>query len=289
MSNHEPSERSLQVASVFDAVAKTYDAVGVDWFQPIAERLVQEMAPRAGERALDVGCGRGAALFPLAESVGTQGRVVGIDLSAAMVERTRADVRARGLKQVELHVMDAAAPDLSDAAFDLVTASLVVFFLPDPGDALSRWRSLLRPGGRLGISTFSLRDPAWKQLDDLFLPYLPPHLLDARTSGQAGPFASDVGVEDLLTSAGYDEVRTSSAVISPSFADPDQWYDWTWSHGQRIFWLAVPEAERDDIKRRAYAILEECRDDSGRISLTQTVRFTVGRHSASSAPTPGSR
>ena len=49
--------------SLFDAVADSYDQVGVDFFQPIADGLVTELDPQPGERALDLGCWRGAALL----------------------------------------------------------------------------------------------------------------------------------------------------------------------------------------------------------------------------------
>ena len=88
-------------AGVFDRAADTYDAVGVPWFQPIALRLVTELAVQPGERVLDIGCGRGAALFPLAEAAGPAGSVVGIDLSPRMVELTAADATA--LPQAWIH------------------------------------------------------------------------------------------------------------------------------------------------------------------------------------------
>ncbi len=90
---------SARVADVFHRVAGTYDAVGVDFFLPIAAGLVAELDPQPGERALDVGCGRGAALFPLAEAVGPSGHVTGIDIAPGMVERTTADVAAAGLSE----------------------------------------------------------------------------------------------------------------------------------------------------------------------------------------------
>ena len=57
MDPNAAAQRSARVAAVFDRVADTYDAVGVPWFTPIAERLVAEMAPAPGERALDIGTG----------------------------------------------------------------------------------------------------------------------------------------------------------------------------------------------------------------------------------------
>lgn len=63
-----------RMSALFDRVADTYDRVGVDLFQPIAARLVEEVAPMVGERAVDIGCGRGAALLPLASAVGPSGR-----------------------------------------------------------------------------------------------------------------------------------------------------------------------------------------------------------------------
>src|SRR3954451_16526508 len=101
------ARRSAGVAALFDRVADSYENVGVPWFAPIGAALVAEVAPVAGERAVDLGCGRGATLFPLAAAVGPTGSVTGIDLAPEMIARTAADVRARGQRTVDLHVMDA--------------------------------------------------------------------------------------------------------------------------------------------------------------------------------------
>ena len=156
-----------------------------------------------------------------------------------------------------------------------LVSSLVVFFLPDPAGALRAWWELLVPGGRLAISTFGARDEGWAALDAVFRPYLPPRMLDARTSGEQGPFSSDEGVEKLVAGAGFTGVRTSHLELSVVFADFDHWYAFSWSHGQRVMWEAVPEADRATVRAAAAQRLEQCRDADGQFRLAQTVRYTL--------------
>jgi ubiquinone/menaquinone biosynthesis C-methylase UbiE len=272
----EGTARSARVAAVFDRVAHVYDRVGIPWFTPIAQELVRLAAPAPGERALDVGCGRGAATVALAEAVGSDGHVTGIDLSPRMIEACGADIAGLGLPNVELQVMDAASPSLPATAYDLVVSSLVVFFLPDPLAALVAWRRLLvTPGGRLAISTFARRDRVWDAVDATFQPYLPAGMLDARTTGAAGPFSTDAGVEELVSAAGYTGARTALFDIEVTFADVEEWYAFSRSHGQRAMWEAIPEADHDAVKAVAGTHLEQARGTDGRIHLNQQVRCTL--------------
>jgi trans-aconitate methyltransferase len=257
-------------AAVFDRAADTYDQVGVPWFQPIGAALVVEVDPRPGERALDVGCGRGAALLPLADAVGPTGSVLGIDLAPRMVEALARD--AAHLGHVEVRVADASRPGLPPAAYDVLTASLVLFFLPDPAAALRGWVDLLVPGGRLGVSTFGPQEQRWQDVDALFGPYLPQQLKDARTSGRSGPFASDEGMAALLRDAGLEDVRTVTTEVVARFRDTDHLVEWTWSHGQRALWEHVPEDERPAVRARIDELL-----GAGEQSLRQQVRLTLGR------------
>ena len=262
------------VAGVFDRAAGTYDAVGVPWFGPIAAGLVEELAVTAGERVLDVGCGRGAALIPLAQAAGPTGHVLGIDLAPEMVRRTALDIA--GLAHVQVRVADASTPGVPPASYDVVASSLVLFFLPDPAAAVRTWVDLLVPGGRLGVTTFGPQDERWRQVDALFAPYLPQAMLDARASGTRGPFASDEGVATLLRDAGLDEVRTAHRTVTANFTGPSQWVDFSWSHGQRAMWEAVPPDEREGLVRRATALLSTWEP----LAFSQVVRHTLGRRPA---------
>ena len=273
----QPSERSQRVAQIFDRVALTYDSVGVAWFRPIAEQLVRELDPQPGERGLDIGSGRGAVLLPMAERVGRAGHVTGIDLAPGMVEALRTDITMNGLGNAEVWLQDAAAPDLEPASFDVLASSLVLFFLPDPAAALRNWLRLLVPGGRIGVTTFGPRDENFIAVDNVFTPFLPKEMLDARTSGTAGPFAADEGVENLLSTAGFVDVRTSHLEVGGVFRDVEHWVEWSFSHGQRAMWEAVPKDQHPQLRAEVAGILEHARDDSGTITLRQQVRYTLGR------------
>lgn len=268
-----PTER---VARLFDELAPSYDQSGVDFFRPIAARLVELLEVRPGERALDLGCGRGAATFPLAAATGPEGSVTAVDVAPGMVELTRAQAERDGVANVEVAVMDAAAPTLPERHFDVVASSLVLFFLPDPKEALARWVRLVAPGGRIGISTFAGEDPVLTAVDDLFRPYLPPQMLDARTSGQAGPFASDEGLQRLLSSCGAATVRTVTEPLPVVFDTAETWRAFSMSVGQRAMWRLVPAEHRDRLFADASRILAQARRPDGRFEVVQQVRYTLG-------------
>lgn len=263
-------------ARLFDALAASYDEVGVDFFGPIARWLLELLDPQPGESFADLGCGKGALLLPAGRAVGPAGRAVGVDISAGMLASARAAADDLGLAAVELTVGDVQSPELPAREFDVVGSSLVLFFLADPLAALTAWRGLLAPGGRLGVSTFGAQDHVWRAVDDVFTPYLPQFVLDARTSGGRGPFASDEGMERLFAAAGLADVRTVSRTLRVRFRDADHWAAFSMSTGQRAMWAAVPEAERAGVRAEAARRLAAATTTDGDIELTQQVRYTLG-------------
>jgi SAM-dependent methyltransferase len=264
-----------RVRATFDAIADDYDQSGVPFFGPTAEGLVEALEPRLGDRVLDIGCGRGAATSLLARAVLPVGAVDAIDISPAMVEHTRAFLAAQGY-DARAEVMDAANPSLPESSYDLIASSLVLFFLPDPGAALARWVELLTPGGRIGLATFGEEHPAWSGVNDLFRPWLPPAMLDPKAVGPDAPFASDAGMEALLHEAGAIAVDTVTRRVAVPWGDVDGWKAFSMSTGQRAMWAMVPAEERDGLEARAAEILDDARDESGRVVVWQDMRYTLG-------------
>lgn len=265
-----------RVRATFETIADDYDQSGVPFFVPTAQGLVEALAPRPGERALDIGCGRGAVTSLLAGAVLPSGSLDAVDLSPSMVEHTRSLLTAEG-HHVRIAVMDAGHPDLPPSSYDLVASSLVLFFLPDPATALRRWVDLLAPGGRIGLATFGEHHPAWSRLDELFGPWLPPAMLDPKVVGPDAPFSSDAGMEELLRGAGAADVRTVTRRLQVAWGDLGGWKTFSMSTAQRAMWAMVPAEERDGLEARAARILDDARDETGRVVVWQEMRYTLGR------------
>jgi ubiquinone/menaquinone biosynthesis C-methylase UbiE len=257
------------VIRVFDEAAASYDSVGVDFFTPMGVEVVRRAAIRPGEHVLDVGCGRGAVLLSAASAVGPAGRVVGIDLAPAMVERTAAATAAH-LPQVSVRVGDAQAPAFEPGSFDVVTAGLVLFFLTDPGAALTAYRELLRPGGRLAFSVFAAFDPRYERA----MKALAAHTASPQRREQApGIFRSEESLRAAL--GAYSAVRITEFTQVSRFAGIEQWLTWVASHGGRAVTSAIPAERRAAATAAAGAELAGARDDDGVIHLTTTIRVVV--------------
>lgn len=112
----------------------------------------------AGERLLDVGCGRGEAALVLAEDLGPDGQVVGIDASTSMLRDARERVKAAACP-VRFSVGDALALDEPDRSFDAARSERTLQWLTNPQSAVDELARVLKPGGRV-----SLIDTDWSTL-----------------------------------------------------------------------------------------------------------------------------
>lgn len=258
---------------LFDLVAHEYDNVGVPFFQPIAAGLVEAVGATRGDRALDLGCGSGATSRALAAAVGQDGSLVGVDISPSMVELARRSLDG-SLPQVTFLVGDVSDPALPPGAFDVVISSLVVFFLPDAATAVCRWVGLLRPGGRIGLSTFGASSPQWRALEGHLREFMPPG--DPRVVGPQSPFASDAGMEGLLTGAGAVGVQTTSRRVEFTFAGFDQWVRFSRSVGQRAAWERMSDEDTSRVLEQARRTFDAGAAPDGTLGAWQEVRYTVG-------------
>jgi ubiquinone/menaquinone biosynthesis C-methylase UbiE len=276
----QAANHKAYIAGVFDRAAPSYDQTGVDFFRRAGAALVDAAGLRPGDRVLDVGCGRGASLFPAAAAVGADGSVTGVDLAPRMVSETRAEVERRGLTNVAVELGDAEAPDFPDGSFDAVLAGLVLFFLPDAAAAVQAYARLLRPGGRLAFSTFqemSDEDQASRQRIVAGLSGFWPQGAAAPVFG-APPetrLRTRQSIADLLAPAGFVDLVHAEHEVPLSFATADQYWEWMWSQGMRAMLERIPTDRLDAARQVIANEMEGLRDQQGVITLRMRIRITT--------------
>ena len=157
------------IRGFFDGIASGYGEAHGDAQRLLDRRLRlirRLMGPRPGEVLLDLGCGPGVHLFPLAPAFR---RAIGVDLSQCMIDvaRTTAARRARDTR-VELHAADAAQLDcLQPGSVEVVLCTGAIEHMPDQAGALREVARLLKPGGRFVCLTVNGAHPWYRSVAPL--------------------------------------------------------------------------------------------------------------------------
>jgi ubiquinone/menaquinone biosynthesis C-methylase UbiE len=154
-----------KAAATYDAAADHFDDEPLGFWELIGKRTVSNLNLQVGAKVLDVGCGTGASALPAAQTVGKTGAVVGIDLSSRLLERARAKALTAGLDNIEFRRADMTALEYPNGSFDAVVSVFSIFFVPDmEGLVRELWR-MVRPGGKLAVTTWGPRifEPAYSR------------------------------------------------------------------------------------------------------------------------------
>ena len=208
--------RKSETVAVFSNMATDFDSGGA--FAHFGQRLAEAVRIEPGQRVLDVATGRGAVLFPAAERVGAAGEVVGVDLAEGMVRAANEESERRGLGTL-VRVMDAERLDFPDATFDRVVCGFGVMFFPHLDHALAQFRRVLKPGGRLGVSTWRV-SPA----EDLHTVLGELSLLGNNYQRPSGWITEPDDLARAVADAGFDDVQVVEDSLTFVFADVEQYW-----------------------------------------------------------------
>lgn len=174
---------------------------------PIGEAAMERAGFRSGEQVLDVGCGCGETSLTIAGRI-APGQVVGVDVSAMLLDIAARAAAAKGVKNVSFIEDDAQTHAFQREAFDVIFSRFGVMFFDDPTAAFTNLRRATPPGGRLAFCCWrNPRENLWlsmpMQAAGHLLPPLPPS--DPNAPGPFA-FADRDRVASILADAGFDQV-----------------------------------------------------------------------------------
>lgn len=166
---------------------------------PLGLCAIDALALRRGDIVVDVGCGTGQTLLQLADRVGVEGRVIGVDIAPLPLAIARQI--AEGLSQVSLVEADASKLDLPRASVDAVFSRFGVMAFHDPVAAFANLHRMLKPTGRLAFV-------CWRALAENELDLLPVQAAGLEHLVDQAPFslASPPHIRDVLQHAGFHNV-----------------------------------------------------------------------------------
>ena len=204
-----------QAAAMFGTPAAAYDRFMGRYARELAPALVRAAGVRAGDRALDVGCGPGALTAALVDVVGA-GRVAAVDPSAPF-----AAACAARLPGVDVRVAPGEALPFAGGTFDRVLAQLSVNFMDDPPAGAREMARVARPGGTVAAAV-------WDYAGEMTLlrafwgaaAALDPAAA-AGDEGRSMPYADPASLRTLWTGAGLTGVAVSPAVVAAGYDDFD--------------------------------------------------------------------
>lgn len=194
-----------------------YDRFMGKWSQLAGSIFLDWLAPSAGLRWLDVGCGSGAFTKLIVERC-APAKVEGIDPSEAQLAYARARVKSR---VVQFQQGDAMSQPFPDDTFDAAIMPLVIFFVPDPARGVAEMARVVSPGGTVAAYAWDLvgggfpYEAAQAELRELGVDVPDAPSRDASRIDR---------LAELWADAGLDAVETREITVHRTFADFDDYW-----------------------------------------------------------------
>ena len=223
---------TAKAAQTYNAAADYFDHPVSSFWHGFGRQTIVRLNLQPGEKVLDVCSGSGGSALPAAEQVGTEGQVIAVDLASQLLALAEAKVRDQQLTQIEFRVADMLELAYPAAYFDAIVCVFGIFFVPDmPAAVRELWR-MLKPGGRLAITTWGpdLFEPANSLFWDAVAQVRP----DLQRGFNPWERISDPdGLKQMLTAAGLDKVDIMAESTSHPISSAEDWWTIAMGSGYR--------------------------------------------------------
>lgn len=233
------------------------------------QMCIDRLDPQPGERVLDVATGTGW----VARLIAARGaKVHGIDFGKDLIDAAQT-LAAEADLDIQFSTADAEDLPFDDASFDVVISTFGVMFVQRPEAAAGELARVCRPGGRLGLSTWSPDGTIAALVKEVMLPYRPPPPDPPSPSPYL--WGKTDRVAELLGSSFDLQFETECTVLRES-SGADVWRMWSESHGTTVAALKNLSPERRmDFERDFVAFHEKFRTGS-EIAMPRDYLVTLG-------------
>lgn len=257
---------------VFDRASDTYDASPLRFFDVHAAAMVREAEIPAGAHVLDVATGTGKVAAEAARAAGENGRVVGIDVSDAMLDVAR---RRAGNLPVEFRRMDALRLEFKAQTFDVALCGFAITFFPDIVRGLREMARVLKPGGRVAFSTMAanglmpIKEFLLVALEGIGIPRPAPHPEPWKALDRPAH------VETALAKARFRSRRATEHVLRYPLESVEECWTVLWGSAWRGPLSRLPD---DDLRKVKNEILRKASETivDGRFRLDASAIFGIG-------------
>ncbi len=271
MNEQQQQQMKTMLKETFDAVSGGYDSRSLRFFPASAGHMAALLDLKGDERVLDVACGTGHASLALAARL-QKGHITAVDLSPGMLGQARKKAAALNIRNIGFVERDMQELGFPAGTFDIAVCAFGIFFVLDMETQLAHIASMVRPGGRVMISSF--QEGYFQPLRDRLFARIAEYGVQDQPQAWKR-IANEAGCRQLFETAKLTNIRVEQKNVGYYLSNAEEWWDIVWNAGFRRLVARLSAEDQERFKREHLEEIDALGTDKG-IWLDAGVLYTAG-------------